>query len=89
MAQHMNYSITPYSAFAHRLRQVVWPDKFCPRAIEKYDGTTNTKEWIQIYNMVIEAASGDDHIMANYLPTILQGSARTWLMNPAECTVQS
>ena len=39
MARNRNYSVTPYLAFAHRLRQVVWPDKFCPRAIEKYDGT--------------------------------------------------
>jgi hypothetical protein len=37
---------SPYSAFAHRLRQVIWPDKFRPGPIEKYDGTTNPKEWI-------------------------------------------
>ena len=52
MAQYKNYS-----AFVHRLRQVIWPDKFRPRPIEKYDGTTNPKEWIQIYEMVIKAAT--------------------------------
>ena len=75
MAQHRNNSVSPYSAFAHRLRQVTWPDKFRPRPIEKYDGTTNPKEWIQIYEMVIKAASGDDYVKANFLPTVLQGSA--------------
>jgi hypothetical protein len=80
---------TSYSAFSHRLRQVVWPDKFRPMTIETYDGSTNPKEWIQIYSMTIEAASGDDYVKANYLPTVLQGSARTWLMNLPEGTVQS
>jgi hypothetical protein len=89
MAQHRNYSVSPYSAFVHRLHQVIWPDKFHPGPIEKYDGTTNPKEWIQIYEMVIKAASGDDYVKANFLPTVLQGSARTWLMNLPECTVQS
>jgi hypothetical protein len=57
--------------------------------IETYDGSTNPKEWIQIYSMTIKAASGDDYVKANYLPTVLQGSARTWLMNLPEGTVQS
>jgi hypothetical protein len=39
--------------------------------------------------MVIEAASGDDYVKANFLPTVLEGSTRTWLMNFPECTVQS
>jgi hypothetical protein len=39
--------------------------------------------------MMIEADSGDDYIKANYLPTVLQGSARTWLMNLPKGTVQS
>jgi hypothetical protein len=42
-----------------------------------------------IYSIVIEAAYGDEYIKANYLLTILQGSARTWLMNLPEGTVQS
>ena len=62
-AQDRNYSITPYSAFAHRLHQVVWPNKFYPEAIEKYDGTTNPKGQLlpdcpsRVYpNLVIESA---------------------------------
>jgi len=39
--------------------------------------------------MVIEAGSGDDYVKANYLPTILQGLAQTWLMNLPEGTIQS
>ena len=50
---------------------MIWQDKFRPGPIEKYDGTTNPKEWIQIYEMVIETASGDDYVKANFLPTVL------------------
>ena len=39
--------------------------------------------------MVIEVALGDDYVKPNFLLTILQGFARTWLMNLPECTVQS
>jgi hypothetical protein len=39
--------------------------------------------------MLIEAAAGDDYVKANFLPTVLQGSARTWLMNLPECIDQS
>lgn len=81
--------ITTFSAFAHRLCQVNWPDKFRPGAIDKYNGSTNPKEWLQIYSTAIKAASGDDYVKANYLMTILQGSAQTWLLNLPECTVQS
>jgi hypothetical protein len=52
---------------------VIWPYKFHPGPIEKYDGTTNLKEWIQIYEMVIEAASGDDYVKANFLRLSFKG----------------
>jgi hypothetical protein len=31
--------------------------------------------------MVIEAVGGDDQVKVNYLPTILSGVARSWLIN--------
>ena len=68
---------------------MIWPNKFYPGPIEKYDRTTNPKESIQIYKMVMEATSGDDYVTANFLPIVLKGSAQTWLMNLPECMVQS
>ena len=63
--------MTNYRTFTPNLRRVVWPLRFKPGLIEKYDGTTNPREWIQIYSMVIEAAYGDDYVKANHLPTVL------------------
>jgi hypothetical protein len=41
---------------APSLRQVVWLDKFKTGHIDKYDGSNNPKEFIQVYHNVIETA---------------------------------
>jgi hypothetical protein len=48
--------------------------------IEKYDESTNPTEWLEVYQLAIEAAGGDSYVMANYLPVYLSSSARTWLL---------
>jgi hypothetical protein len=76
-----------FYALATLLRQVVWLEKFKARHIDKYDGSSNPKEFIQVYHMVIEAAGGDDRIKANYLPTTLSDAARSWLINLPEGSI--
>ena len=58
-----------------------WPEKFRPTPIEKYDGSDNPDEFLQIYTTVVEAASGTPMVMANYFPMALIDSTRSWLMN--------
>ena len=36
-------------ALADHLRAVAWPSKFRPHLPEKYDGTTNSSEFLQVY----------------------------------------
>ena len=76
-------------ALAPHLRMVVWPRKFRPHLSEKYDGTVNPAEFLQIYSTSILAAGGDEAIMANYFPVALTGTARSWLMNLPEGTLDS
>jgi hypothetical protein len=63
------------------LRQVRWPDKFKTGNINRYNGSSNPEEFIQVYQTVIEATGGDDQVKANFLPTALTGAARSWLIN--------
>nr|AAP20843.1 retrotransposon protein, putative, Ty3-gypsy sub-class [Oryza sativa Japonica Group]ABF96690.1 retrotransposon protein, putative, Ty3-gypsy subclass [Oryza sativa Japonica Group] len=56
-------------------------EAFRPRAIEKYDGSTDPEEFLQVYSTVLYAAQADNNALANYLPTALKGSARSWLMH--------
>jgi hypothetical protein len=70
-----------FYALAAPLRQVVWPEKFKAEHINKYDGSSNPKEFIQVYYTIIETTGGDDEVKANYLPTTLSSAAKSWLIN--------
>jgi hypothetical protein len=67
------------------LRRVVWPSRFKPDLPPHYDRTPNPAEFLQLYQLSIEAASGDEKVMANWFPMALKDGARSWLLNlPAE-----
>ena len=75
-------------ALAEHLRMVAWPPKFWPHLPEKYDGTTNPSEFLQVYVPTITAAGGNHAVMASYFHVALTGSARTWLMNLSPGSIQ-
>jgi hypothetical protein len=70
-----------FHAIVAPLKQVKWPKKFKARHIDKYDGSNNPKEFIQVYHRGTEAAGGDDQVKANNLPTALSNTTRSWLIN--------
>jgi hypothetical protein len=76
-----------FRALVGPLRQVRWPDKFKTSNIDRYDGSNNPKEFIQVYQIIIEAARGDDRVNANFLPTELTGTTRSWLINLPEGSI--
>jgi hypothetical protein len=55
-----------YTALANHLRATTWPPKFRPHLPEKYDGTTNLSEFLQVYVTAITAAGGDTAVLATY-----------------------
>ena len=65
------------AALADHLRAVAWPSKFRPHLPEKYDGTTNPSEFLQVYVTAITAVGGNDAVMASYFHVALTGLART------------
>jgi hypothetical protein len=78
-----------FRALAGPLRQVRWSDKFKTGNIDRYDGSSNPEEFIQMYQTVIEAVERDDQVKANFLPTALIGAAKSWLINLPEGSVTS
>jgi hypothetical protein len=72
------------AALADHLRAVSWPPKFRPHLPEKYDGTSNLSEFLQVYVTAIIVAGGNTAMMATYFHVALSGPARTWLMNLAQ-----
>src|SRR4051812_16100314 len=76
-------------AYTPELRSVAWPGKFKPDLPPRYDGTTDPTEFLQLYELGIEAASRDEKVMANWFPMALKEGARTWLLNLAPGTISS
>ena len=52
-------------AFTSVLRSVAWPTKFKPDLPPRYDGTADPTEFLQLYELGIEAANGDEKVMVN------------------------
>jgi hypothetical protein len=71
------------------LTEVRWPTKFKACHNYQYDGSSNPEEFIQFYQTIIEADSGDDRVKANFLHTILSGVARSWLINLPKGSIHS
>ena len=51
--------------FTAELRNVKWPGKFKPDLPPRYNGTVDPAEFLQLYELGIEAANGDEKVMAN------------------------
>jgi hypothetical protein len=69
------------AALVDHLRAASWPPKFRPHLPEKYDGTSNPSEFLQVYVTAITAAGGNTAVMATYFHVSLFGPTQTWLMN--------
>ena len=52
-------------AFTPELRSVAWPGKFKPDLPPRYNGTPDTIEFLQLYELSIEVANNDEKVMAN------------------------
>jgi hypothetical protein len=78
-----------FAALADHLRATTWPPKFRPQLLEKYDGTSNPSEFLQVYVTAITTAGGNTAVMASYFHVALTGPARTWLMNLTPGSVYS
>jgi hypothetical protein len=77
------------TALADHLRATSWPSKFRPHLPEKYDGTSNPSEFLQVYVTATTTAGGNTAVMATYFLVALSGPARTWLMNLALGSIYS
>jgi hypothetical protein len=70
------------AALADHLRAATWPSKFRPHLPEKYDGTSNPSEFLQVYVTAITAAGGDTAVMATYFHVALSGTRASSPVSP-------
>ena len=68
-------------AFTTELHNIVFLSKFKPDLPPRYDGTADPAEFLQLYELSIKAASGDEKIMENWFLMALnltEGSVSSW-----------
>jgi hypothetical protein len=75
-------------ALAPEFRHFNWPKKF-KIDVRHYDGTTNPRDFLQIYSLAAMVAGADEVMMANWFPLALKGDAQTWLLNLPKCFIRS
>jgi hypothetical protein len=78
-----------YAVLADHLRAATWPPKFRPHLLDKYDGTSNLSEFLQVYVTAITAAGGNTAVMVSYFHVALTRPTQTWLMNLTPGSVYS
>ena len=76
-------------AFTPELRNVVWSSKFKPDLPSRYDGITDPAEFLELNELSIKAANGDEKIMENWFPMALKDGARSWLLNLTKGSISS
>jgi hypothetical protein len=75
--------------FSSHLRQVVWPRNFKLEKLKKYDGKENPENWITLYEIAVRSATGDEHVMANCFPVVLDQVGHLWLLGLPENSFDS
>jgi len=49
----------------------------------------NPENWITLYEIVVRSAIGDEHVMANYFPSVLDQAGHQWLLGLPEDSFDS
>jgi hypothetical protein len=75
------------AALTDHLCAASWPPKFRPHLPEKYNGTSNPSEFLQVYITAIIATGGNTAVMATYFHVALSGPTQTWLINLASRSI--
>jgi hypothetical protein len=62
----------------------MWPWNFKLEKLRKYDDKENPESWITLYEITVWSTTGDEHVMANYLPVVLDQAGHQWLLSLLE-----
>jgi hypothetical protein len=75
--------------FTDRLRAVIWPRNFKLHDLDTYDRKANPKQWIMLYEIAVRVAHGDENVMANYLPVVINQSMNQCLLSLREGSIDT
>jgi hypothetical protein len=76
-------------SFTDRLRAIIWPRNFKVHDLDTYDGKANLEQWITLYEITVRATHGDEDVMANYFPMVINQSMNQWLLSLREGSIDT
>jgi hypothetical protein len=81
--------IPGFQPFTDRLCAIVWAKNFKLHDLDTYDGKANPKQWVTLYKIAIRAAGGDEDVMDNYLPVVINQSANQRFLSLREGSINT
>ena len=70
------------------MKQAPVPNFQLPRGTKTYDGSTKPEDWLADYVTAVHIAGGSRRWAVRYVPQMLEGSARIWLNNLEENSIE-
>jgi hypothetical protein len=68
-----------FPAFSPQLRNLLFPNKFKPLGITKYDAKQDAIQWLRCYTLSMENAGSNNDTKCLYFPFCLDQAPLTWL----------
>jgi hypothetical protein len=76
--------------FGQRIRDEPIPHGFkIDKNIRQYNGVDRPLTWLQDYFKIVQFAGGSPNVDVRYLPLMLSGTARQWINDLAENSIQT
>jgi hypothetical protein len=57
--------------------------------LDTYGKKANPEQWITLYEIDVRVAQGDEDVMANYLPMVINQSVNQWLLSLREGSIDT
>jgi hypothetical protein len=70
--------VDPESPLSIGLQTALWPPKFKPVSLPKYNGFGNSRKFLMIYESVVNSAGGDDVALAKSFIIACEGPVLNW-----------
>jgi hypothetical protein len=94
---HLNKIAKSQTAFflspkclGQRIRDEPIPHEFkIKKNIRQYNGVDRPLTWLQDYFNTVQFAGGSPNVVVRYLPLMLSGTARQWINNLVENSIQT
>jgi hypothetical protein len=86
---HDTFTFDDASPLAAELQAIPWPQSYKPPQLPMYDGHSDPKQFLMIYEATISSYGGNAAVMAKSFVMAVRNVAQTWYSSPRPGTITS